>query len=184
MRASATPIYCQECGRANGEAAKRCLWCGVPIVDRESPHEFAPTRIEIEYLDGIERLDDAATVRMVISRDGIEVSETVPGSRKLKIPASSITDATVVDASTVVEGKQDRSAWWLLALGPFAFFVPRKKAPDTKMHDYLLAISYKVGSETRTAVFHREDRAGLPVVEGLARIVRTLVRLQAEESRG
>lgn len=179
-----TPIYCQECGRANGKAAKRCLWCGVPLVDRDSPHEFAATRIEIEYLDGIERLDDSATVRMVISRDGIEVCETVPGSRTFKIPASSIVDATVVDGSTVVEVKRVRSSWWWLVLGPFAPLVQRKKTPDTKKHDYLLAIRYKLGSETRTAVFHRQDRAGLPVVEGLARIVTTLVRLQADGSSG
>lgn len=184
MRSSLTPSYCQECGRANGEAAKRCLWCGVPIVDRDSPREFAATRIEIEYLDGIERLDDSATVRMVLSRDGIEVNETVPGSRIFKIPASSIIDATVVDGSTVVVGKRVRSAWWWLALGPFAPVVRGKKTPDTKKHDYLLAIRYKEGSETRTAVFHREDRAGLPVVEGLARIVTTIVRLQAEGSSG
>ena len=177
-----TPIHCQECGRANGASAKRCIWCGVPIVDRGSSEEFAATKIEIDYLDGIERLDDAATVRMVISRDGIEVGETVPGSRKFKISASSIIEASVVDGSTVVEGKRVRSGWWWLALGPFAVFVPGKKTPDTKKHDYLLAIRYKEGSETRTAVFHREDRAGLPVVEGLARIVRTLVRLQGEGS--
>ncbi|HWO00301.1 MAG TPA: hypothetical protein VNS63_13640 [Blastocatellia bacterium] len=177
-----TPIHCQECGRANGASAKRCIWCGLPIVNRASPEVFAPTRIEIDYLDGIERLDDSATVRMVIGREGIDVSETVPGSRTFKIPASSIIDATVVDGSTIVEGQYVRSPWWWLALGPFAVFVRGKKTPDIKNHDYLLTIRYKQGSETRTAVFHREDRAGLPVVEGLARIVKTLVRLQAESS--
>ena len=179
-----TPIYCQECGRANGASAKRCIWCGVPIVDRGTPENFAATRIEIDYLDGIQRLDNPATVRMVISREGIEVSETIPGSRKFNISASSIVDANVVDSSTVIEGKRVRSAWWWLALGPFALVVPGKKTPDTKQHDYLLAIRYKDGSEMRTVVFHREDRAGLPVVEGLARIVRTLVRLQAENLKG
>lgn len=175
-----TAIYCQECGRANGEAAKRCLWCGVPIVDPSSPHEFAPTRIEIDYLHGIERLDESATVRMVISRDGLEVSETVPGSRTFKIPASAILDAKVVDASTHIEAKQSRSAPWGLAFGPFARATRDKKAPDTRKHHYLLTIKYKQGSETRAAVFHSEDSAGLTVVERLARIVTALVRLQAE----
>lgn len=180
---SVTPIYCQECARANSEAAKRCIWCGVPIVDRGSPHEFAATQIEIEYLDGIERLDDSATVRMVISREGIEVSETVPGSRTFKIPASSIFDANVVDASTIIEGKHGRSVRWRLALGPFAPVVRAKKTPDIKRkHDYRLAIRYREGSETRTALFHTEDSAGLRVLERLARIVTTLVRLQAERS--
>jgi hypothetical protein len=180
-----TPTYCQECSRANGASAKRCIWCGVPLVNQNAPEEFAATKIEIDYLDGIERLDGSATVRLIINRDGIEVSETVPGSRTFKIPAASIVEANVVDGSTVTEGKQIRSGWWWLALGPFAVLVPGKKTPDTKNHDYLLTIKYSQGSETRTAVFHREDRAGLPVVEGLARIVRTLVKLHNQgSSRG
>lgn len=177
-----TPTQCLECGRANGASAKRCIWCGVPIVDRGSPENFAATKIEIDYLDGIERLEDAATVRLVISREGIEVSETVPGSRRFTISASSILDANVVDGSTVTEGERVRSRWWWLAVGPFAVLAPARKAPATKKHDYLLTIRYKEGSETRTAVFHREDQAGLPVVEGLARIVRTLVRLHDDAS--
>lgn len=177
-----TPIYCQECSRANGASAKRCIWCGVPIVSRGGKEDFAATKIEIDYLDGIERLDGSATVRLVINRDGIEVSETVPGSRTFKIPAASIIEANVVDGSTVTEGKRVRSGWWWLALGPFAVLVPGKKAPDTKNHDYLLTIKYRQENETRTVVFHREDRAGLPVVEGLARIVRTLQRLHDEGS--
>lgn len=184
MRSSVTPIYCQECGRANGEAAKRCLWCGVPIVNLSSPNEFAATRIEIDYLHGIERLDDAAIVRMVISRDGIEVGETVPGSRTFIIPASAIFDAVVVDASTFVEPINPGSQGGWLALWPFARGRRGKKTPATKKHDYLLAIKYNQEGETRTAVFRSEGRAGLPVVERLARIVTTLVRLEAEGSSG
>ena len=179
-----TAIYCQECGRANGEAAKRCLWCGVPIVDRSSPHEFAPTRIEIDYLRGIERLDESVTVRMVISRAGIEVSETVPGSRTFKIPASEILGANARDASTDIEPKQTRSPRWRLAFVPFARVSRDKMHPDNRKHDYLLEIRYKLGSETRIAVFHSEDRAGLPAVELLARTITTLVRLEAQGSGG
>lgn len=179
-----TAIYCQECGRANGDAAKKCLWCGVPIVDRSSPHEFAPTRIEIDYLRGIERLDESVTVRMVISRAGIEVRETVPGSRSFQIPASAILDASAVDASTDIEPKQTRSPRWRLAFGTFARVSRDRKHPDNRKHDYLLEIRYKLGSEMLTAVFQSDDRAGLPAVERLARIVTTLVRLEAEGSSG
>jgi hypothetical protein len=151
-------------------------------VDRSSPNEFAATRIEIDYLHGIERLDDAAIVRMVISRDGIEVSETVPGSRTFIIPASAIFDAVVVDASTFVEPNDPGSESRWLTLWPFARGRQVKKT--TKKHDYLLAIKYNQEGETRTAVFRSEGRAGLPVVERLARIVTTLVRLEAEGSSG
>jgi len=62
-----TPTYCQECSRANGASAKRCIWCGVPLVNQNAPEEFAATKIEIDYLDGIERLDGSATVRLIIN---------------------------------------------------------------------------------------------------------------------
>jgi hypothetical protein len=179
-----TPIYCHECGRANGAMAKRCLWCGMPIIDRGKPSSFEATRVEIDYLDGIERLDNPAPVRLVIDGTGIEVSELMPGSRSIKIPAASLIRASVVDGSNMVEGKRVRSPWWWLALGPFAVVVKGKKMPDTKRHDYLLTVKYRSGGEERNAVFHREDRAGLSMVEGLARIINALVRLKSKDSGG
>src|ERR1051325_11020811 len=85
-----TPVHCQECGRANGAAAKRCIWCGVPLIDRGKPSSFDPTRVEIDYLDGIERLDNPAPVKLLISADGLEVTELMPGSRSIKIAAASL----------------------------------------------------------------------------------------------
>lgn len=134
------------------------------------------TRVEIGYLDGIERFEDAEPVRLIISAEGIEVSELVPGTRSVRIPASSILEANAVDASTMIEGKRVRPKWWWLALGPGALLIPGRKTPDVKEHDYILTIKYRAGTETRNAVFHREDRAGLAVVEGLARIVTSLAR--------
>ncbi|MFP5262966.1 MAG: hypothetical protein ACLGJB_13770 [Blastocatellia bacterium] len=164
--------------------AKRCLWCGVPIIDEGKPSSFEATRVEIDYLDGIERLDNPGPVRLVIDGGGIEVSEMMPGSRSIKIPADSLIQASVVDGSNMVEGKRVRSPWWWLALGPFAVVIQGKKMPDTKRHDYLLAVKYRSAGEERNAVFHREDRAGLSMVEGLARIINALVRLKSKESGG
>ncbi|MFY9573122.1 MAG: hypothetical protein WAV20_17110 [Blastocatellia bacterium] len=178
------PIYCHKCGRPNGATAKKCLWCGVPITDVGATRAVETTRVEIGYLDGLERLEDAGPVRLTINADGIEVAELVPGTRAIKLPASSILDATVVDASTMIEGKRVRPGWWWLALGPLAFAFPGRKTPETKMHDYILTISYKSEGEIHRAVFHREDRAGLAVVEGLARIVGLLVRGQQQRNDG
>jgi hypothetical protein len=139
------------------------------------------TRVEIGYLDGIERFEDAKPVRLVISAEGIEVAELVPGTRSVKIPASSILEANSVDASAIIEGKRVRPKWWWLALGPGALLIPGKKTLDVKEHDYILTIKYRAGTETRNAVFHREDRAGRAVVEGLARIVTSLVRQKSSE---
>jgi len=171
-----SPIYCDECGRANGASAKKCIWCGVPMSNGSTAGSIETTRVEIGYLDGIDRFEDAGPVRLIISVEGIEVAELIPGTRSVKIPASSILEANVVDASTMIEGKRKRPTWWWLALGPAALLIPGRKTPDVKEHDYILTIKYKAGNETRNAVFHREDRVGLAVVEGLARIVTSLVR--------
>jgi hypothetical protein len=115
-------------------------------------------------------------VRLIVSSEGIEVAELIPGTRSFKIPARSVLGANVVDASTKKAGKRKRSTWWWLALGPAALLVPGKKAPDIKLHDYILTIKYKGEEDVRNAVFHREDRAGLAIVEGLARIVMLLAQ--------
>jgi len=171
-----TPIYCHECGRANGAAAKKCIWCGAPTTGGSTVGSIETTRVEIGYLDGIDRFEDAAPVRLIVSAEGIEVAELIPGTRSVKISASSILEATVVDASTLIEGKRVRSKWWWLAVGPVALLIPGKKTPDVKEHDYILTIKYKAGNEVRNAVFHHEERVGLSVVEGLARIVTVLAR--------
>ena len=175
-----TPTYCSDCGRANGAASKKCIWCGVPLIDRGAPGSFETTRVEIDYVDGIERLDNPVPVRLVISSEGLEISELMPGSRTFKITAESIVGATVVDASTTIEGKKVRPGWLWFALGPFAAAVPAKKMPDEKKHDYILNITYRVDEEERNAVFQRADRLGLHALEGLARIIRVLIRLREQ----
>ena len=178
-----TPIYCTKCKRANSASAKKCIWCGLPIVDETGTIRLETTRVEIGYLDGIERFDDAGPVRLIIGPNGIDVVELIPGSRSFTIPASAILGANVVDASTLVEGKRVRSRLWLLAIGPLALLIPGKKTPDVKEHDYILTIKYKSANEERNAVFHREDRSGLAVVEGLARIITMLARRPAPGSK-
>lgn len=171
-----SPIYCDECGRPNSEAAKACIWCGVPMFNGGTAGAVPTTRVEVGYLDGIERFEDAEPVRLIISAEGIEVSELIPGTRSVKIPASSILEANHVDASTMIEDKRARPKRWWLTLGTGGFSRTDKNVPEVKAHDYILTIKYRDGDETRTAVFHREDAAGLAVVEGLARIVTSLAR--------
>jgi hypothetical protein len=174
----AGPLYCQKCGRPNGVTAVKCLWCG-EAIEKGGVEKFDSTRIEIEYLSGIEGLDGPANVKLRIGENGIEAMKS-PDPKVSKIDARSIIGAAVVDASFTVEGKRKLAPlkWWLF-LGPFAYFIPGKKKPDERKHDYLLSIKYKAGGETRTAVFRRDDRAGLPVIEGLARIVNNLAQRSA-----
>lgn len=181
-----TPTYCQECGRANAAAARRCIWCGLPLIDKGTPASFEPTRVEVDYLDGIERFDEPGPVRMLINAAGIEVSEQMPGSRTAHIAARSIIDASTVDASLMVETPPERTPLWRYLILPFGagYFFKRKSArTEEKQHDYVLVIRYRSEGEARSAVFHRQDRAGLTVVDGLARIINLLVRITNEKGK-
>ena len=177
-----TPVYCQECGRANGVSARRCIWCGIPLVHGDALVNFDTTRVEIDYLEGIWRLDNPAPVRLVIDREGIEVSELMPGTRTIRIEAESLIRADVVDASTESEPKKTRLPFWKLLITPLESKKRKGRLPDTKQHDYILNIRYKEGDEIRNAVFHRQDRAGLSFVEGLARIINMLVKIRSGRS--
>ena len=177
-----TPIYCQECGRANGASARRCIWCGIPIVHGDTSVNFDSTRVEIDYLEGIWRLDNPAPVRLVIDREGVEINELMPGTRTIRIDAESLIRADVVDASTEIEPKKTGLPFWKLLITPFGSKRKRGKSRDTKQHDYILNIRYKEGDEIRNAVFHRQDRAGLSFVEGLARIINMLVKITSGRS--
>jgi hypothetical protein len=154
------------------------------ITGEASTARIETTRVEIGYLDGIDRFEDPGPLRLIIGPDGIEVAELIPGTRSVKIAATAVLEANVVDASTMVPGKRVRSRWWWLALGPLAVLVPGKRTPDVKEHDYILTIKYKAGAEVRNAVFHREDRSGLVVVEGLARILTMLTRKTEKGEEG
>ncbi len=183
--AEITTIYCQECKRANTSAAKRCLWCGVPLIDQGTIENFQTTQIEIGYLDGIERLDNPCPVRLVVGPAGVEVSELMPGSRMIKIAADQLTGARVVDSSIIEEGKVVRAGWrsWLL-LGALALVLPSKKLPDKKKHDYILTISYNAAGEARNAVFQHQNWLGLTKVELFAGVINSIVRARKIRTGG
>ena len=148
----------------------------MPITGKSISGDFEATRLEIEYLSGIDRLDDPGPVKLVVGPDGIEINEIIPGSRTIKIAAEKIIDATVVDASTVIEEKRKRRPIWWYIISPLAVAASGEKLPDKKKHDYIITIRYEEEGEIRNAVFHREDSLGLSLVNGLAQIIALLVR--------
>ncbi|HEX5734629.1 MAG TPA: hypothetical protein VF131_17475 [Blastocatellia bacterium] len=170
------PVYCEHCNRANGADAPRCIWCGLPVTGASLGGDFEITRIEIEYLGGIDRLDDPAPVKLAVGPAGVEITEIIPGSRNVKIAAHEILDAQVEDASTFIEGKRKRAAWWWYLIRPLGSDAPDRKPADTKKHDYILTIIYKAEGDVKKAAFRREDRLGLSLLNGVARIIALLVR--------
>lgn len=172
-----TPVYCDECGRANGQSARRCIWCGTPMVEAGTPSSFETTRTEIDYLEGIDRLADPGPVKLSIGPEGIEVTELMPGSRTVRIAAGSIIRADAIDASTTGPPAKKRLSLWRTLITPFSWDGWKAEPSEAMAYDYLLAVRYTEGEEIRNAVFHRQDRAGRAMVEGLARIINMLVKL-------
>src|ERR1700733_4217735 len=175
----AGPLYCHKCGRPNSVSATKCLWCGLPIDKGTATEKFDTTRIEIEYLSGMDGLEGPANVKLRIGEMGIEAVKS-PDPNVAKIAAGSIIGAAVVDASFTQEGKRGLAPlkWWLM-LGPFALLIPGKKKRDERKYDYLLSRKYKAGTQVRSSVCRRDDRAALAVIEGLARIVNNIAQRSA-----
>ena len=174
-------LQCPECRRINGPLATKCIWCGLPIVDLEAAGEFAPAQFELDYLDGISRLEEPVSVLMILKADGIEISESLPGSRTVHIPVGSIIEASVTDASTsgVISAKRP-PLWWLTK--PIStWFEP---APTRKIvsHDYILAVRYTDVEGERKALFHRESERGRSVVNEAARVIEMMIRNRDREN--
>ena len=175
------PVYCEHCNRANGANAHRCIWCGLPITGDSLGGDFEITRIEIEYLGGIDRLDDPAPVKLAVGPAGIEVNEIIPGSRHVMIAADQILDAQVEDASTIIEGKPKRKALWWYLIWPIGSHPPAENPSERKKHDYILTIIYKAEGDIRKAAFRRGDSLGLSLLNGVARIIALLVRRNEQQ---
>ena len=77
-------INCPECGRPNSVTARRCIWCSVPVSEDAALRSDTKS-VELDYVEGIDRFDDAGPVRLIVSSEGIEVLELMPGSRSVKI---------------------------------------------------------------------------------------------------
>lgn len=131
-------ILCHQCGRPNSARTARCIWCSVAIPGERSADGFEPISVELEYVEGIDRLEDAGPVRFLLTSDRIEIRELMPGSRAVRIPIESVIEARV------------------------------SRAPAFETRWPVLEIEYRLHDDIRTAVFCREGANGAAVVEGLA----------------
>ncbi|HSQ20390.1 MAG TPA: hypothetical protein VLR92_08445, partial [Blastocatellia bacterium] len=131
------------------------------------------TTVEVDYVEGIDRLVDPAPVRLVIGPNGIEVVELLPGSRSIKIPAGSIIEANL--AHSPGDGRPTERRWWRSVIEPLRFgSAPDEKKGAIGSRDYVLTIKYRDGDEVRTGVFSRSDQPGLELERKLTRILAKL----------
>jgi len=166
-------IYCQQCGRANGAASKVCIWCSATIADSTST-EIETTTLEVDYVSGIDRLDNPGPVRMVISTEGIEIAEILPGSRSFKIPATSIIEVNVSASNVSTEPAQ--RPWWRRMLESRR---SRSRQPIVENNEgnYVFTVTFEQDNEVGTMVFRRYDPSGhMPVW----RVADTLGRLTGQ----
>jgi len=147
---------CHQCGRPNGASSRKCIWCGANLSGTTSI-EIETTILEVDYVSGIDRLDNPGPVRMVISSEGIEIAEILPGTRSFKIPAPSIIEVNVT-ASTVASQPKE-APWWRKITGS-------SKEPSTtrsnegRLGDYIFTVKYQCDNEEGTIVFRRYDPSG------------------------
>lgn len=159
-----TAILCHLCKRPNGVSAKNCIWCRAQLAEGATVLEYGVNAIEADYLEGIARLDDPSPVRLIVTREGIEVVELVPGSRSIKIPASSIVEVSVTRSG--FGERHTESPWWRSALGPLRLGSVRSNTTNEE-RGYRLAVQYRAGDEVHKGLFSCSQRDGRLVARKL-----------------
>lgn len=174
------PVQCSECHRPNSPSASLCLWCGV-LLDSEAALEHFPTTVlELDYLSGIDRLDNPMPVRLTANADGLEIKEVLPGSRIFLLAADSIIEARVVDKMERI--KVEKRTSLLQKLLNQSSSIQSQLFTEQITHDFILTICYRLGDKVCTAAFHREDLAGKAMVNNIAKTLNALVKFKAAQT--
>jgi len=149
------------------------MWCEANLSGPTST-EIDTTTLEVDYVSGIERLDNPGPVRMIISSEGIEIAEILPGSRSFKIPAVSIIEVNVTASSVTTDSKE--RPWWRRITGSLKD-ASTNDGSDSVQGDYVFTVRYERDNEEGTIVFRRYDPNGnMPIW----RIADTLARLTGQ----
>jgi hypothetical protein len=174
------PVQCSECHRPNSPSASLCLWCGILLDSKAARAHFPTTVVELDYLSGIDRLDNAMPVRLNISASGIEIKEVLPGSRIFLIPAGAIIEARIVNKIERVKIEKRVSLLQKLLTDPAS---PQgMQFIEQITHDYILTIWYRLEEKVFTAAFHREDEAGKSIINSVAKSINSLVKFNVAQS--
>jgi hypothetical protein len=175
------PVKCPACHRPNSPVASLCLWCSAFLDSKDALAHFPTTVVELDYLSGIDRLDNAMPVRLTISAAGVEVKEVLPGSRIFLLSADVIIEARVVDKIEKVKVERRTSLLQKLLSDPSSQQGPQFIEQIT--HDYILTIWYRLDEKVFTAAFHREDDAGKAMINNVAKNINSLVKFAAVQPK-
>lgn len=173
------PVQCSECHRPNSPSASLCLWCGVLLDSKAAFEHFPTTVVELDYLNGIDRLDNPMPVRLTTNADGIEIKEVLPGSRIFLIAADSIIEARVLDKIERI--KVEKRSSLLQKLLNESSSLQNQQFKEQITHDFILTLWYRLDDKVCTAAFHREDDAGKAMVNNTAKIINSLVKFKSRQ---
>jgi hypothetical protein len=173
------PARCIACGRPNNPAANLCLWCGEWLNAGDKP---LPTTVaELDYLNGIARLDNPMPVRLTVNAQGIEVKEILPGTRIYQIDTPLIIEARVTRRVERIKIEKKVSLLQKLLFDVSAN--QKRQFTEEFLHDHLLTIWYREADKPCTAAFHREDEAGKSLINNVARAINLLVKFHAMQEK-
>jgi hypothetical protein len=136
-----------------------------------------PTQAELDYIGGIERLHDPTAVRVTVSEAGIEITEVMPGSRKILIPAADVVDASVTQAENAPSDESGKQTWWNRLRRSVSRTAKAGQILHSDGRDFTLTIRYRENNTVQSAVFQRQGNPGLLTIQLLARAVASLARL-------
>jgi hypothetical protein len=157
------------------------MWCAQATgLDDGRNTPFAS--VEVDYLSGLERLNDPTPVRIVVDADGVTVSELMPGTRTTRIPSQRIIGALAL-ANTAVAEPEPELPNWLRSRREVAAAPPIDHGhlpEETRGH--ALKIRYRDGDEIKTAVFKRDDAAGFSLIDRIARSITSQARIKTRQS--
>lgn len=156
--------------------ARRCLWCGLSIIDKDTLESFEATQIEMDYVSGIDRLDEPMPVRLVVGPSGLEVIEMMPGTRRVLIPASSLIEAEVDDAGRLADSQDATGGRRQLVIGGINIPLPAISLAKRARRLCFLTVRYTVDFEERNAIFYGHEARGQSSIERIARTISLLIK--------
>ncbi len=148
----------------NATKAHSCLWCGAMF--ESDPSKAREIVIELEYLDGLERLTDPTPIRLTVQADGIKISEVMPGTRAVWIASDQIVEARTSATLRSVGKAPVRGLFGRLAGN-------ENKEPPRQQ---ILTIRYRINDAIHSATFRREESATFSRLDQIARMISAMVK--------
>ena len=149
------------------------------LTARGARQPFPTTAAELDYLNGIERLDNAMPVRLTVNADGIEVKEVMPGTRVFQIAADAILEARVTRRVEKIKVEKPLSLLQKILLDDS--ILPQRQFTEEFLHDYILTVRYRFDGKTCSAAFHREEKEGKSLINSVAKAINQLLKYRMTE---